>query len=222
MCKEVKEEEIEIEGKRFTVKYQTAVACELPERWENFQIQEQEQQVPKADHQNSQQYAWPPGPYGALPGFYHNFPGSGDPNMNKGGMKGHFPGQQPMPGNEQQQGHGPQQGYAPHPGQGHDPQRGQGYGQGMNFPFGPGGLGLMPPGFPPGYQMFRMPPPYQNISQGGHNMPSTPRFPMKYFPAQGFPEMQQPPKSHRHTPGDDSGQSTEVKSHKSGAHNDGN
>ncbi|XP_060585845.1 uncharacterized protein LOC132741638 [Ruditapes philippinarum] len=176
MCKEVKEEEIDLEGKRFTVKYQTSVACELPERWEHYQIQEQGskqdpqhtggpeppklQQIPVPGHQNSQQYAWPSGPYGAVSGFYHNIPGSGDPNMNQGGMQGHFPGQQPMPGNEQQQGHGPQQGHAPHgpqqghaphPGQGHDPLRGQGHGQGMRFPFGPGGPGQMPHGFPPGW-----------------------------------------------------------------------
>ncbi|XP_053389474.1 proline-rich protein 2-like [Mercenaria mercenaria] len=222
MCKEVREEEIQIEDEHFIVKYQKAIACELPERWEDFKIPEPQSSAdstrepeshvgpdlpPRRPEQQIPPNVWPPETYGAMSGFYQNFPmnpqgdadhiqGAGDLKMNQGDMHQQMPmfanaqGQPRMQGHEHQQGHPPGMG----------PQ----HGTQQNFQVGPGGQGQYPPGFP----MYRMPPmpqPYPNDhhnAPGGQNMQFRPgmQMPMPMifydqrgqvirFPGPGFPGM---------------------------------
>ncbi|XP_053389480.1 protein mono-ADP-ribosyltransferase PARP14-like, partial [Mercenaria mercenaria] len=174
ICREVKEEEIQTENYRVVVKYERAKSCVLPERWKDFKEQHigpklpprrPEQQKPTASNQQqTSQYAWPPGPYGAMSGFYQNIPvnpqgdadrmqDSGDQKMKQGGMHQMHMYAQGQKEHEHQEGHplitDPQ----------HSPQH--------NFQFGLAGHGQYPPGFP----RFAMPPIPPNIQSDRHNAP---------------------------------------------------
>lgn len=104
LINEVQKEQVEVDDKSFTIIYQKAIACELPDHWEDKYmnmtdkdtrgtgeqtIPEQSEQVPNTDSFNAepapgqgnpayhpQMYpgGYPVGSYGAMSGFYVNVP----------------------------------------------------------------------------------------------------------------------------------------------------
>ncbi|XP_053407776.1 protein mono-ADP-ribosyltransferase PARP14-like isoform X2 [Mercenaria mercenaria] len=203
MCKEVKEEDIQIEDNHFTVKYQKAVSCEFPDRWDDFEILEPDNSQPQSSTDSTREpeshvgpelpprrpkqqtppHAWPQGPYGAMSGFYHNIP------IHPQGDADHIQGAYDLKMNQddiRQQMHKFANAQAQPSMQGHEHQQddplglGPQHGPQQMFQCDPGGQGQ----FQPGFSMFAMPQtsqPDKHNAPREQNMQFRPRMPMPFM-----------------------------------------